>query len=122
MELGGGGGAKYFFFRAEMSTKYLRLFQITSRTTLQNKDTKAIFRVFFLDFRVILAVKLKTGPRFGGFKVKHWSKLKAKNSSKLVRFLSLLFPNFYSIFGVCSKTQIVSLCAFFFAKLSGCQK
>ena len=30
----------------------------------------------------IYAVKLKTGPRFGGFKVKNWSKFKVKNWSK----------------------------------------
>ena len=44
----------------------------------------------------IYAVKLKTGPRFGGFKVKNWSKLKVKNWSK---FFSLFFPGFIVFFG-----------------------
>ena len=30
----------------------------------------------------IYAVKLKSGPRFGGFKVKKWSKFKVKKWSK----------------------------------------
>ena len=34
------------------------------------------------------AVKLKAGPRFGGFKVKNWSKLKVKNWSKFF----IVFP------------------------------
>ena len=51
----------------------------------------------------IYAVKLKTGPRFGGFKVKNWSKLKVKNWSK---FFSLFFPHFYSVFWIFLATQI----------------
>ena len=39
---------------------------------------------------------LRTGPRV----VKNWSK----------SFFSLFFPEFYSVLGVCLKTQIVSVC------------
>ena len=53
----------------------------------------------------IYAVQLKTGPRFGGFKVKNWSKLKVKNWSK---FFFHCFPPFLQCFGVFLKTQIVS--------------
>ena len=56
----------------------------------------------------ICAVKLKTGPRFGGFKVKSWSKFKVKNWSK--SFFTV-FSHFYSVLGVVLKTQIVSQCA-----------
>ena len=55
----------------------------------------------------IYTVKLKTGPRLGGFKVKNWSKLKVKNWSKFFH----RFPHFYSVFWVFLKTQIVSHCA-----------
>ena len=57
----------------------------------------------------IYAVKLKTGPRFGGFKVKNWSKFKVKNWSKF--FFFHWFPHFYSVFWVFLITQIVSHCA-----------
>ena len=43
----------------------------------------------------ICAVKLKTGPRFGGFKVKNWSKLKVKNWSMFFT----VFPHFSVFFG-----------------------
>ena len=43
------------------------------------------------------AVKLKTGPRFGGFNVKNWSKFKVKNWSKF--FFHCFFPNFIVFFG-----------------------
>ena len=39
----------------------------------------------------IYAVKLKSGPRFGGFKVKKWSKFKVKKWSK---FFFHCFPPF----------------------------
>ena len=39
----------------------------------------------------IYAVKLKSGPRFGGFKVKKWSKFKVKKWSK---FFFTVFPPF----------------------------
>ena len=38
----------------------------------------------------ICAVKLKIGPRFGGFKVENWSKLKAKNWSKFFTVFQFL--------------------------------
>ena len=44
----------------------------------------------------IYAVKLKSGPRFGGFKVKKWSKFKVKKWSK---FFSHCLPHFYSVLG-----------------------
>ena len=47
------------------------------------------------NFLYIYAVKLKTGPRFGGFKVKNWSKFKVKYWSKFFH----CFPHFYSVFG-----------------------
>ena len=52
-------------------------------------------------------MKLGAGPRFGGFKVK------AGPSSKLKTGPSSFsgFPYLCSVLGVCSKTQIVSLCA-----------
>ena len=56
----------------------------------------------------IYAVKLKTGPRFGGFKVKNWSKLKVKNWSKF--FFFHCFPQFYSVLGAFLETQIVQQC------------
>ena len=56
----------------------------------------------------IYAVKLKAGQRFGGFKVKDWSKFKVKNWSK---FIFIVFPHFYRVCGVFLKTQIVSHCA-----------
>ena len=61
----------------------------------------------YLFICVFFAVKLKIGPRFGGFKVKNWSKLKVKN------WLKLFFPvpHFYSVFWASLKTQIVSHCA-----------
>ena len=43
----------------------------------------------------IYAVKLKTGPRFGGFKFKSWSKLKVKNWSKFFH----CFPIFIVFWG-----------------------
>ena len=54
----------------------------------------------------IYAVKLKTGPRFGGFKVKNWSKFKVKNWSKFFH----CFPQFYSVFWAFLETQIVHQC------------
>ena len=41
-------------------------------------------------------LKLKSGPRFGGFKVKKWSKFKVKKWSK---FFFTVFPHFYSVLG-----------------------
>ena len=40
------------------------------------------------------AVKLKSGPRFGGFKVKKWSKFKVKKWPKV--FFQLFSP-FFSV-------------------------
>ena len=57
---------------------------------------------------ILCAVKLKTGPRFGGFKVKTGPSFKLKTGTS---FYSTVFPKVYSVLGVCSKTQIVSLCA-----------
>ena len=54
----------------------------------------------------IYAVKLKTGPIFGGFKVKNWSKVKVKNWSKFFT----VFPQFYSAFWAFLETQIVQQC------------
>ena len=55
----------------------------------------------------IYAVKLKTGPRFGGFiKLKIGPSLKLKTGPSFS-----LFPHFYSVLGVFLKTQIVSHCA-----------
>ena len=56
----------------------------------------------------VCAVKLKSGPRFGGFKVKKWSKFKVKKWSKF--FFWLFFPLFYSVFWAFFVTQIVSQC------------
>ena len=39
----------------------------------------------------IYAVKLKSGPRFGGFKVKKWSKFKVKKWSKFFHCFSHIF-------------------------------
>ena len=74
----------------------------------------------FTAYIYIYAVKLKTGPRFGGFKVKNWSKFKVKNWSKFFT----VFPHFYSVFWAFLETQIVStLCQnSVFAKFWGCQK
>ena len=55
----------------------------------------------------IYAVKLKAGPRFGGFKVKNWSKFKVKNWSK---FFFTVFPHFYSVFWAFLETQRVQQC------------
>ena len=57
-------------------------------------------------FVYVCAVKLKTGPRFGGFKVKNWSKFKVKNWSKFFH----CFPQFYSVFWALLETQIVQQC------------
>ena len=57
----------------------------------------------------IYTVKLKTGPRFGGFKVKNWSKFKVKNWSRFFFFFTV-FPHFYSVFGAFLETQIVQQC------------
>ena len=42
-------------------------------------------------YTYIYAVKLKSGPRFGGFKVKKWSKFKVKKWSI---FFFIVFPPF----------------------------
>ena len=39
--------------------------------------------IYICTYVYFFAVKLKTGPSFGSFKVKNWSKLKVKNRSKL---------------------------------------
>ena len=56
----------------------------------------------------ICAVKLKSGPRFGGFKVKKWSKLKVKKWSKF--FFHCFSPHFYSVLGAFLEAQIVQQC------------
>ena len=67
----------------------------------------------------IHAVKLKACPKFGGFKVKNWSKLKVKNWSK---FLFHCFPpHFYSVVGMLKNTNSVTLCPnSFFVFLQNC--
>ena len=52
------------------------------------------------------AVKLKSGPRFGGFKIKKWSKFKVKKWSKFF----YCFPHFYRVFWAFLETQIVHQC------------
>ena len=51
------------------------------------------------------AVELKTGPRFGGFCVKNWSKSCVKNWSKIFT----VFPMFIVLGGAWLKSQIVSI-------------
>ena len=69
----------------------------------------------------IFAVKLKTGPRFGGFKVKNWSKFKVKNWSKF--FFSLFFPSFIVFLGIFRNTNSATVCQnSVLAKFGGCQK
>ena len=63
----------------------------------------------------IYVVKLKAGPRFGGFKVKTGPSLKLKTGPSLKlkigpSFFHCLSP-FLQCFGVALKTQIVSHCA-----------
>ena len=85
--------------------------KVNKSLTLKQVDSLLTLRQIFLFLSLsiyICAVKLKAGPRFGGFKVENWSKLKVKYWSK---FLFTVFPVFIVFFGVCSKTQIVSLCA-----------
>ena len=67
----------------------------------------------------ICAVELKAGPRFGVSCVKNWSKSSVKTGPSFS-----LFSNFYRVFWVFLKTQIVSHCAknSVFAKFWGCQK
>ena len=65
------------------------------------------------------AVKLKTGPRFGGFRVKNWSKLKVKNWSKFFT----AFHIFVVFLGMFINTNSVTLCQnSVFAIFWGCQK
>ena len=52
-----------------------------------------IYRYIYI---YMCAVKLKTGPRFGGLKLKNWSKFKVKNWSK---FFFTVFPSFIVFFG-----------------------
>ena len=67
----------------------------------------------------IYAVKLKTGPRFGGFKVKNWSKFKVKNWSKFL--FSLFSPNFIVFLGIFRYTNSATVCQnSVFAKFGGC--
>ena len=83
-----------------------------------------IYIYVYIYRNINIAVKLKAGPRFGGFKVKAGPSLKLKTGPSFFCFVSL-FSLFYGVFWVCLKTQIVSMCAkieFSFAKLSGCQK
>ena len=47
--------------------------------------------IYIYIYIYIYAVKLKSGPRFGGFKVKKWSKFKVKKWSKFF-FFSLFSP------------------------------
>ena len=53
----------------------------------------------------IYAVKLKSGPRFGGFKVKKWSKFKVKKWSKFFTVSPFLY-----CFWAFLETQIVQQC------------
>ena len=48
--------------------------------------------------KIYICCKVKTGPRFGGFKVKNWSKFKVKNWSKFF-FFSLFSPIFIVFWG-----------------------
>ena len=69
----------------------------------------------------IYAVKLKSGPRFGGFKVKNWSKLKVKNWSKF--FFHCFPPSFIVFLGIFRNTNSATVCQnSVFAKFGGCQK
>ena len=62
----------------------------------------------------IYAVKLKTGPRFGGFRVKNWSKFKVITGPSF---------SFHCFLGMFKNTDSVILCQnSVFAKLWGCQK
>ena len=68
------------------------------------------------------AVKLKSGPRFGGFKVKKWPKFKVKKWSKFF-FFSLFFPIFIVFWGIFRNTNSATVCQnSVFAKFGGCQK
>ena len=66
-------------------------------------------------------VKLKIGPRFGGFKGKNWSKLKVTNWPK---FLFHCFVPIFKVFlDMFKNTNSVTLCQNSdFAKLWGCQR
>ena len=67
----------------------------------------------------IYAVKLKTGPRFGGFQVKNWSKFKVKNCSKFFT----VFPIFIVFWGIFRNTNSAAGCQnSVFTKFGGCQK
>ena len=80
-----------------------------------------IHQAYIYIYRYIYMVKLKTGPRFGDFKVKNWSKLKVKNWSKF--FFVHCFPIFTVFLGIFENTNSVTLCQnSVFAKFWGCQK
>ena len=69
----------------------------------------------------IYAVKLKSGPRFGGFKVKKWSKFKVKKWSKF--FFFIVFPIFIVFLGIFRNTNSATVCQnSVFAQFGGCQK
>ena len=53
------------------------------------------------------AVELKSGPRFGGFKVKKWSKFKVKRWSK---FYFHCFPIFIVFWGIFRNTNSATMC------------
>ena len=81
---------KPYFYSAKMAPKKvdkLITFKVAKLITLwrpkggQTNNSPAYIYIY--------AVKLKSGPRFGGFKVKKWSKFKVKKWSK---FFSLFSP------------------------------
>ena len=69
----------------------------TDKQTKRNADKQKRGRdICVYVYIYICAVKLKSGPRFGGFKVKKWSKFKVKKWSK---FFFTVFPIFIVFFG-----------------------
>ena len=83
--------------------------------------------VFAIQVNIYIYIycRVKAGPRFGGLCVKNWSKSCVKNWSKFFFFLTVFPPPpFYSVWGACLKTQIVSHCAkiVFFCKVAGMSK
>ena len=82
----------------------------------KNVGTRAVTSHIYI---YIYAVKLKSGPRFGGLKVKKWSKLKVKKWSKFFT----VFPIFKVFWGIFRNAKSATMCQNnVFAIFGGCQK
>ena len=121
---GGGGGKRVFvIFVVNFNFKFRPHFctyESKNRAPFL-KPTACIYIYIHIHIATyIYAVKLKTGPRYGGFKVKAGPSLKFK----LVQFFSSLFSSHFIVFlGMFINTNSVTLCQnSVFAKNWGCQK